>query len=173
MLSTSQDPLSKHDRIQSVAALNNPKGLLAQITGVQPQRGSQAFLKQTSSLVARMAEHRQELAERAWQGLCSSLPCKPRVPSGTALLSSKVPMQGTSTATAMLTPKVHFYRHPATSPAMCKGHLHLQMSQWQENIDLAENTDRGGEKRLKQSFPQWAEGINRYSLQFHHQTAAF
>lgn len=147
---TSQAPLFKHYRIQSsLLALNNPRCLLAHITGVQPQRGYQAFLRWASSLVPRMAAHRQELAERAWQGLCSSLPCKPQVPWGTALLYRKVPMQGTSAATATLAPKVHFCLHPATSLAMCKSHLFLQMSQWQENIDLAENTEGSGEKRLK------------------------
>lgn len=72
-VSTSQNPLFKHYRIQSsLLALNNPKCLLAQITGVQPHCGSQAFLRQVSSLVARMAQNKGKSWQRGHGRACAA-----------------------------------------------------------------------------------------------------
>lgn len=72
-VSTSQNPLLKHYRIQpSLLALNNPKCLLAQITGVQPHCGSQAFLRQVSSLVARMAQNKGKSWQRGHGRACAA-----------------------------------------------------------------------------------------------------
>lgn len=73
MLSTSQDSLLKHYRIQSSSlALNNPKCLLVQITGLQPQHGSQAVLRQASSLVVQMAGNKGKSWQRGHGRACAA-----------------------------------------------------------------------------------------------------
>lgn len=139
MLSTSYAPLRKYYRIQSssLLALNNPKSIYPACSnnrGAAPACLS-GLPRQASSLIPRMAERRQDLAERGCSkalprvrhSSCSSLPAEPQVPSGTVLLNSKVPVQGTSTAAATLDPKVHSYLHPATCRAIRESHLYSQM----------------------------------------------